>query len=371
MAYFDYNSTSPYSPRVLRYLGEDFQNDWMNPSSEYDGAFLLSGKIKEDRKYISNFLNCSSKNIFFTSGATESINSILSSDNLKNYNVKSIISSKLEHHATLECLKDLSAKGFSVLNVQNDNFGNIDLVHFEELCRLNPNSFVSLLFANNETGIINPIKKIVQIAKKYDCLVHTDAVQALGKLELDLEIIDVDFASFSGHKIGSLKGIGLLYAKNSSSLKSFIMGGGQERGKRAGTYNYSAIHSLKLAIEDIDFSRVKKIGELRDYFEKSFLKISDSFKINSFDAPRISNTSNIHLGNINSRALMLYLNSKEIFTSTGSACSSGNVKPSHVLKGMHFSDDYANSCLRISLGADTTQDQIDILLEEITNYLKD
>ena len=369
MIYLDYNSTAPYSSKVVHYLQNGVLNDWHNASSEHDLGHLLSGRIKNDRWAIADFLDCSTGKLFFTSGATESINSVLSSDNINSHGIQGVITSPLEHYATLACCNNLKEKGLEILHVKHDQFGNINLDDLESLCKKNKKFLVSLLFVNNETGVISPVKNIVKITHKYNSLVHIDAVQALGKYKFSLDDLDADFASFSGHKIGSFKGIGLIYINQFKKFKPFILGGGQERNIRAGTYNFSAIHSLKLAIEDIDFKKNKSIQALRDIFEKKFLEIDKSFKINGINAPRVSNTSNIYLGGQESREVMLKLAARGISISTGSACSSGSVKPSHVISSMGGGNQVAISSLRVSIGTKTSNDELNLLintLEKIT-----
>ena len=331
MVYLDYNATAPYSPKVRDYMRGEMAEDWANPSSGYDLGRRLFGKIREDRGVIADFLDCSTKNLFFTSGATESINSALSWENIKRLGVENIITSPLEHSATLAACDLLEKNGLGVFHVQHDGFGNVDLVFFENLCRERERSMVSILYVNNETGLYSPVKEMVGMAKKYGHVVHVDAVQALGKLAFSLDEIGADFVSFSGHKIGALKGIGLLYVENSDIYSPLIRGGEQERGRRGGTYNFAGIHSLRLAVEDIDFQKNGFVEKLRDGFEADFLKIDKGFEVNGFDAPRVFNTSNIHIPGFCSREIILRLAAEGIFVSTGSACRSGSVGPSHVI----------------------------------------
>ena len=366
MIYLDYNSTAPYSNSVVDYLKGEMANDWGNASSDHEIGYRLSGKIKEDRQVIADFLDCSTGKLFFTSGGTESINTVLSERNIKNLKVESVITSRLEHHATLDCCKFLSEKT-KILNVDHDRFGNIHLDHLEKTCKENPSSLISLSYVNNETGVIAPAKEIIRIGRKYHCLIHFDSVQALGKEKFSLDDLDADFASFSGHKVGSLKGVGLLYVSDLQRFCPYMKGGGQERGHRAGTYNYAGIHSLRLAIEDIDFN--KSPGDLRNFFEEKFLEMDSSFQINAMDAPRVANTSNIYLGEINSSQVMLQLSSKGISVATGSACQSGNTRPSHVISEM-VSEDHAASSLRISLGPSTSEHEIKQLLMAFEEMLK-
>lgn len=332
--YLDDNSTRKYSPRVVTYIQSDFVNDYANASSEHDAGFILSGKIKECRKIIGDRIGSSTKKIVFTSGATESINTVLSVDNLEKLKIKTIISSRMEHHATLHQLDYLVNKGFNVEFVRNDHEGRLDYDHLKEISNHNPKAFLTFLYVNNETGVINDVKKITDVAHESESFIHLDAVQALGKLDFDLDDIDCDFASFSGHKIGSFKGIGLLYVKDIEKFEPLLHGGGQEKGYRPGTYNYPAIMSFSLAIQDIDFSLLTETQVQRNRLESEFKSINSSFAVNCEGAIRVANTSNLYFGGKDCRELMLKLSRKNIFVSTGAACNGSNPEPSHVLKSI-------------------------------------
>lgn len=348
-------------------------NDWANPSSEHDFGFELMNKVKDSRRYIADFFGVSSRSIFFTSGATESINSVLSFSNLTKNNVRTIISSKLEHHATLDTLKRLEKSGFNVLNVSSNQSGQLDINELEDFLKKEKNALVSLLYVNNETGVISDIPQISRLCKKYDALIHIDAVQALGKMNFNLEDLEVDFASFAGHKIGALKGVGLLYIKSPKTYEPLMTGGGQEGGVRPGTYNYPGIKSFELALRDINPETIESICNLRADFEKQIVS-NTSFAINCVGVPRVANTTNIYLNGHDSRAVLLNLSRKNIMVSSGSACSSGSFEPSHVIRNLGFDKEYASSCLRVSIGGKTTREELASFLNEllvITSSLSD
>ena len=394
LIYFDHNSTVPYSPSVRSYLEQGILGDWYNPSSMYSQAQILYQKIRESRKFIADYLNCSSKHLFFTSGGTESINTILSTETLRLNQLSAFITSFLEHHATIKKIDYLSDyQNIRPHWVFNNEQGEINLDHLEETCSKHPYSLLSFLSANNETGVITDIQAISKITKKYNCLVHVDAVQSLGKMPVDLEKWDVDFASFSGHKIGAMKGIGLLYARK--PFASLMYGGGQERGLRPGTHNYPAIQSFKLAVQDIDLNKQKYVKQLRDYFESNLSgipgyfetidhdvesqqitryvqkKFVTPFKVNCKKAHRLPNTSNIHCGmGISNQAVLLRLAQKGIYASAGSACNAGSPEPSHVITALGICDDvsprvYAKSCIRISLSPSNTKQEINFLIQSL------
>ena len=385
MIYFDHNATAPYSPSVREYLQTSLLEDWQNPSSVYPQAQILDQRIKECKSFVAERLNCSPKHLFWTSGGTESINTVLSPETLKLNGLSGFISSRLEHHASLRRLEYLSQTmplGFEksgpaaerkppwpplsggktalretgkfqssrckIHYAPHNEQGEIDLSLLEEICSKNPRSLLSFLSANNETGVLTDIKSVSKIARQYDCLVHADAVQSLGKEPLDLEDWDADFASFSGHKIGAMKGVGLLFARK--PFAPLMHGGGQERGMRPGTYNFPAVYSFKPAVQDIDLSKQREVRRLRDYFEERLKYSSPSgkgpnekspagaagkakfFRVNCDKAPRLPNTSNIYCGTgISNQAVLLHLARKGICVSVGSACNAGSPEPSHVM----------------------------------------
>lgn len=394
MIYFDYNSTTPFSPSVGKYLERGILKDWHNPSSMYSHAQILHQKIRECRKVIADYLNCSPKHLFWTSGGTESINTVLSPETLQFNRLSTFITSYLEHHATIKKVDYLfDHKNIRCFWIFNNEQGEVRLDNLEETCSKHPHSLLSFLSANNETGVITDIQSISKIARTYNCLVHVDAVQSLGKMPVDLEKWDVDFASFSGHKIGAMKGIGLLYARK--PFAPLMYGGEQERGLRPGTYNYPAIQSFKLALQDIDLNKQKYVKQLRDYFESNLLgqpsyceEIDydvDSqqiikhnreetsltpFKINCKKATRLPNTSNIYCGGISNQAVLLYLAKKGIYASAGSACNAGSPEPSHVITALGICEntslrDYAKSCVRISLSPSNTKQEVDFLIQSL------
>ena len=397
MTYLDHNSTTPCSPSVGRYLEQGVLEDWYNPSSMYSQAQALHQKIRECRKAIADYLNCSSKHLFFTSGGTESINTVLSPEALQFNRLSNFITSHLEHHATIKKVDYLSDyKNIRSFWILNNEQGEVSLDNLEETCSKHPQSLLSFLSANNETGVITDIQSISKIARKYNCLVHVDAVQSLGKMPVDLEKWDVDFASFSGHKIGAMKGIGLLYARK--PFAPLMYGGEQERGFRPGTYNYPAIQSFKLAVQDIDLNKQENVKQLRDYFESnllgqpSYCEETDydvdtqqiikhnreetsltPFKVNCKEANRLPNTSNIYCSGISNQAVLLHLAQKGIYASAGSACNAGSPEPSHVITALGICEntsprDYAKSCIRVSLSPSNTKQEIGYLIQSLKEF---
>lgn len=347
MVYLDYNATAPYSPSVVEFIRSELVDCWANPSSEYALGLAGAEVIKSAREKLGETLGVSPKGLIFTSGATESINTVLSFDNLSNHGIKRIISSPLEHSATLDQLKYLAKHGIEIVWIKNDSEGQLDLDSVSQLVQ--NHSLVTILHANNEIGTIHPIKEITQIVHDKGGLIHIDAVQALGKIPVDLDDLDVDFASFSGHKIGSMKGIGALFVKALKKFSPLLRGGGQERGYRPGTLNAAAIKSFALALKDIDLDKMKALEDLRNSFEIE-VRSKLGAQVNGGGAPRLPNTSNIFLEGRSSRDVLMKLSKEKIYVSVGSACSSGSFEPSHVIRGLGFSNERGFSSLRISMG---------------------
>lgn len=367
MIYLDHNATTNYSPLVQEYIKNNLIKDWANSSSVHDMGYDIKSKLEKDRKLIADILSCYPKNLIFVGSATEAINTVLSVENFKLNKFKTLITSKLEHSATLKKAKYLQTQNISILYVENNKNGEINLQDLNNLCKKNPDSLLSFLSVNNETGVVTDIESISKIAKQFNCSLHLDAVQHLGKLSLNLETLNIDFASFSGHKIGALKGCGLLYT--SKPLAPLLYGGQQERGLRPGTCNYAANHSFRLALEDLSIDKINYISNLKNYFEKNFLNLDKNFKINCYQTRRVGNTSNIYLAGLSAKSAFLYLSQQGFCVSTGSACNSTSEEPSHVLINLGYTKNYARSCLRISFGFENSLEEIDLLLKSLKFFL--
>jgi cysteine desulfurase len=274
----------------------------------------------------------------------------------------------MEHHATLDRLHYLKSKGFHVDLVKNDQNGQIDLENLKSLMK-GDKALLSFVHANNETGVINPIKELTRIAHEHGHLVHIDGVQALGKIEVNLDDLDLDFASYSGHKIGSLKGVGLLYIKDIKTFKPLFHGGGQERGFRPGTYNFASIKSLGIALNGISPDSSIKIRKLKEMLEDQLKQLGSFIEINCFASERLPNTISVKMKGFNSREILMQLARKGICISTGSACSSGSFEPSHVMLALGYSKEQANSCFRISLGITNTEEDLRAFISVLTEIL--
>lgn len=370
ISYLDYNSTTPMEPRVLEAILPFLKDNFANPSSTHHFGQSINEKVKEAREQIADFINADSNELIFTSGATEAIN-IAIKGVAESYSSKGkhIITVSTEHKAVLDVCKDLERKGFEVTYLPVQKNGLIDLTELERAIRLDT-ILVSVMYINNETGVIQPIKKIASIAHEKGALFMTDTTQAVGKIEVDVEDLGIDLLCFSGHKMYAPKGIGALYVRqrdNKVKLIPQIHGGGHEQGLRSGTLNVPGIIALAKACEIASQEmkqNQKTISDLRNELETELLKLPNT-SLNGDSENRIYNTANICFKGQDANVLIGRM--KNIAVSNGSACSSAVVEPSHVLKAMGFSDDDAFSSLRFSLGKYNTFEDI----EKVVNKIKE
>ncbi|MBE8221499.1 MAG: cysteine desulfurase [Bdellovibrionales bacterium] len=386
--YLDNNATTPLAPFLKKILIKKME-DWGNPSSINQTGREPKKIIREARQNLAKLLKVSSLELIFTSGGSEANNLALQgvffsqvlpqlldkTNSDKNVRNRFIISS-VEHPSvfkTAEYLKKFGLK-LDILPVNKD--GQINLDQLKPLLGTDV-AMLSIMYANNETGHIFPINKISNMVKDCGALLHCDAVQAFGKVPLNLKKLGADLVSFSSHKIYSLKGSGLLYVKKGVNINSLIQGGGQERFRRAGTENTLSIASFGLMAEHMLDSKIiseyfLKMKTLRDFMEEEILKNISNSKIIGKDFLRLPNTSNILFSNLNGESMLMSLDLKNIALSTGSACSSGSSEASKVLKAMGYCDNQARSSLRISLGWQTSKQDIVLFVKElisITKYL--
>ena len=330
--------------------------------------------IEEARKHVANLINCDKNEIYFTSGGTESDNTALKGIMYLNKNKgKHIITTKIEHHAILNTCKTLEEDGFKVtyLNVDKDG-----IINLEELVNsiTEDTVLISVMFANNEIGSIEPIKEIGKIAKEKGIIFHTDAVQACGNVKIDVKEMNIDMLSLSGHKIGAPKGIGALYVNKNIEFKNLIDGGHQEIDKRAGTENVPGMIGLgeacKIARNNME-THIKKLKELRDmYFSEVKKQISD-IKINGSMEYRLPGNSNISFKDVNGSELLMKLDEREICASAGSACSSGSSMPSHVLTAIGLTSEYAEGTLRVTFGDENTKEDVRYLVDNLIQIVKE
>jgi cysteine desulfurase len=363
--YLDYNSTTPIDPRVLEAMLPFLKDNFANTSSTHYFGQTINESIYQARKQIADFINADSNELIFTSGATEAINIALKGV-AESYSSKGkhIITVSTEHKAVLDTCKDLERKGFEVTYLLVKKNGLIDLAEFEKSIR--PDTIlVSVMHVNNETGVIQPIKEIADLVHKNGALFMTDATQAIGKIEIDVDELGIDLLCFSGHKMYAPKGIGALYVRNKVKLTPQIHGGGHEQGLRSGTLNVPGIIALAKACEIASQEmkqNQKTISDLRNELETELLKLPNT-SLSGDSAKRIYNTTNICFKGQDANVLIGRM--KDIAVSNGSACSSAIFEPSHVLKSMGLNDDEAFASLRFSLGKYNSVEDIETVVKKI------
>ena len=372
--YFDNAATTKVKKEVLDKMFPYLTQEYGNPSSLYKLGRIARAGVEEARKQVATLLNCDKNEIYFTSGGTESDNTALKGIMyLEKNKGKHIITSKIEHPAILNTCKTLEENGYKVTYLNVDKEG---IINIEELnnCITKDTVLISIMFANNEIGSIQPIEKIGEIANKRGIIFHTDAVQACGNVEIDVKKLKIDMLSLSGHKIGATKGIGALYVKNNIEFKNLIDGGHQERDKRAGTENVAGMVGLgeacKIAKSNMD-KHIHQLRELRDaYFTQISNNLSD-IKINGSIEYRLPGNSNISFKDMNGDELLARLDEKGICASAGSACSSASHIPSHVLTAIGLTKEYAEGTLRVTFGDDNTKDDVDYLVRNLIKIVQD
>jgi cysteine desulfurase len=370
VTYLDNNATTQVAPEVYEAMVPYLTEDYFNPSSMYDPAQRTHDAISAARKKIADALGCADpKEILFTGCATESNNTAVMGTAKANPNRKHIITTAVEHPAILEVCRELERNGYSVTYLGVDRAGNLSMREF--IRALSHNTLlVSIMHANNETGVIFPIEQLSRIAKQTDpdIIFHTDATQTVGKLPIDLVsgFPYVDLLSFSGHKLHAPKGIGVLFIRRGTRCRPFMLGGHQEDGRRGGTENVPYIiglsRALTLAMEkrEQDESYIEK---LRDRLERELVEKIPSVQVNGKEAPRLPNTLNISFHYIEGEGMLFQLSSFGICASSGSACTSGSLEPSHVLRAMKVPFTAVHGSVRFSLSRYNTEEDIDKVLE--------
>ena len=365
--YLDNNATTKIADEVLTAMLPYFKEGYGNPSSTYSFGTKIKQEITKARNNISKLLNADPDNIIFTSSGSESnVTAIMNAIRI-NPNKKHIITTKVEHASIMETLNYLEKNGYSVTYLNVDGCGRINLKELEKKIK-EDTCLISVMMANNEIGTIYPIKEISKIAKKYGIIFHCDAVQALGKIKIDVKELGIDMLSASGHKINAPKGIGILYIKDNEDFTPLIFGH-QEKNRRGGTENVPYIIGLGKAVELIDLDKEKEIAKLRDYMETEIKNNIKDIHIYGDKENRTPNTSSIAFKGVKADELMFLLESFNIYVSTGSACNSEIAEPSHVLTACNANlEDY--SPIRISLGRYNTKEEIDMFIVYLIKTIK-
>ena len=370
--YLDNNATTPVAPEVRAAMETYFTAEYFNPSSAYDRASPAARAIKQARQTVAEFLGgVDPVEVIFTSCATESLNAALYGAVRANPARRHVVTTAVEHPAVYEVCKDLARSGLEVTFLPVDRAGNLDVRGFIQALR--PDTLiVAVMHANNETGVVFPIEQLARITKETDpgILFLTDATQTSGKLPLDLRgaLAHVDLLAFSGHKLYAPKGVGALFVRRGTPVRPFMIGGHQEGGRRAGTENVPYIAGLARAVElaRADHDAVEaRLRRLRDRLEAGLLARIPCMEVNGQGAPRLANTSNVSVHFVEGEAMLYQLNEQGICASSGSACTSGSLEPSHVLRAMQVPFTAVHGSLRLSLGRYNSEEDVDRAVEAL------
>ena len=370
--YLDHAATTATRPEVVDAMLPYFTENFWNPSSVYTPALNNRKVVDESRETIARSLGTTAENIYFTAGGSESDNWALKCTAEAYANKgKHIITSKIEHHAILHTCEYLEKKGFEITYIDVDENGILKLDDLKAAIR--PDTIlISVMFANNEIGTIQPIKEIGMIAKEHNILFHTDAVQAFGQVPINVDELNIDMLSSSGHKINGPKGIGFLYIRKGVKIRSFVHGGAQERKRRAGTENVPRIVGYAVAAKraaDSMEERTKKEIELRDYFIGRILNEIPYVRLNGDPKRRLPNNINVSFQFVEGESLLIMLDMKGIAASSGSACTSGSLDPSHVLLAIGLPHEIAHGSLRMTISDETTKEDLDYTLDQIKEII--
>lgn len=373
MIYLDNAATTKVNKKVLESMMPYFSEIYCNPSAAY--SFATKGRIaiEEARNYAAKLIGASDMEIYFTSGGSESdnwaIKAVAESFSDKG---KHIITTKIEHHAVLHTCEYLERHGFDITYLNVDSDGKVRLDELKKSIR-EDTILISVMTANNEIGTIQPVAEIGKIAHEKGILFHTDAVQAYGHIPINVDEMNIDLLSASGHKFNGPKGVGIMYIRKGVKIRSFIHGGSQERGRRAGTYNVPGIAGLgtaaKLAMENMA-KRAEKEKELRDYFIDRISAEIPYTVLNGHREDRLSNNINFCFRFVEGESVLIMLDQAGICASSGSACTSGAIDPSHVLRAIGLSDEMAHESLRLTLSYENTKEEIDTVVGELKRIVE-
>ena len=375
MIYLDNNATTKTDERVLDAMMPYFKEEYANPSSMYNFSKKASNALKEARGVLKDFLNAKDeKEIIFTSCGSESANTAIKGVLNYNKSKKHIITTKVEHPCVLNLYQTLEKQGYKVDYIGVNSNGDLDLEQLE--AAITPDTaLVSVMWANNETGVIFPIKKISEIikSKSPDTKFFVDAVQAAGKIPLDVQENGIDLLGISGHKFHAPKGVGALYVNSKTLITPLIVGGHQERGKRAGTENVPYIAGMakaaELAMDGLKYEATE-VKRLRDKLEKNILKNIYNSRLNTGVSNRVPNTTNIGFEYVEGELILLHMSDLGICASSGSACTSGSLEPSHVLRAMNVPFTAIHGSIRFSLSRFTTEKEIDYVCEKMPEIIE-
>lgn len=363
--YFDNNATTQVAPEVMEEMLPYFSEMYGNPSSMHHFGGKVGHAITTARKRVAHGLGCSPDEIVFTACGTESDNTAFHAALAAQPDKRHIITTKVEHPAVLNVAQRLESEGYDVTYLGVDAEGRLDLDELRGALR-EDTALVSIMYANNENGVINPMYEIADIVKAHGALLHTDAVQAVGKVPFSLRDLKVDYLALSGHKLHAPKGVGALFVRKGAPFRTFMLGGHQEHGRRAGTENTAGIVALgravELATKHIDEERTV-VKAMRDRLEQGLMDAIPDARLNGHPEDRLPNTSNISFKYVEGEAILLMMDQHGICASSGSACTSGSLEPSHVLRAMGVPFTFAHGSIRFSLSRYNTEAEVDKVLE--------
>lgn len=373
LIYLDNAATTKTAPEVVEAMLPYFTEYYGNPSSVYGFAAANKEVITKQREIIAGALGAAPQEIYFTAGGSESDNwALIATAEAYSAKGKHIITSKIEHHAILHTCEYLEKRGFEITYLDVDENGTVDLAQLQQAIRKDT-ILISIMYANNEIGTIQPIREIGAIAKEHGILFHTDAVQAFGQIPINVDACHIDMLSASGHKLNGPKGIGFLYIRKGVKIRSFIHGGAQERKRRAGTENVPGIVGFGKAVERAVITmeeRTEKERELRDYLIGRIEKEIPYSRLNGERKNRLPNNVNFSFRFVEGESLLIMLDMKGICASSGSACTSGSLDPSHVLLAIGLPHEIAHGSLRMTLGEDTTREDLDYVVDSLKEIVQ-
>jgi len=365
--YLDNNATTMVAPEVLEAMLPYLRRFYGNASSMHGFGGQVGKRLAEAKEQVAQGLGCSPEEIIFTSCGTESDNTAIFSAVRSHPEKRHVVTTRVEHPAVLNVCSHLEIAGYEITHLKVDDQGRLDLQELQDSLRPDT-ALVSVMHANNENGVIFPLKEIAEIVKARDILLHTDAVQSVGKVPLDMRDLAVDFLALSGHKIHAPKGVGALFVRRGVPFRPFMLGGHQERGRRAGTENVAGIVALgkamELATANLEEENTR-VRDLRDRLEQSIMQTMPDVRRNGDPLHRLPNTSSLAFKYIEGESILLMLDQYGICASSGSACTSGSLEPSHVLRAMGVPFTYAHGSIRFSLSRYTTDEEIDVVLREL------
>ena len=370
--YLDSNATTQVAPEVTDVMLPFFRELWGNPSSMHYFGGQVKKHIETAREQVAALINADPSEIVFTGSGTESDNMAIRGAVEASGPGTRIVASQVEHPAVLAPSRRLKEAGFHVLELGVDSSGQFDLEEVASSLSAD-RTFVTIMWANNETGVIFPIQKIAELVKTAGGVMHTDAAQAVGKIPIDVKKVPIDMLSLAGHKIHAPKGIGALYIRKGTKLNPFLLGGHQENGRRSGTENVPYIVGLGMACQLLTGhieEKAKTIGKLRDKLEKSLLSSCPDATVNGSTKYRVPNTSNISFKYIEGEAILYHLSDIGIAASSGSACTSGSLEPSHVILAMGIPFTAAHGSIRFGLSRYTTEEEIDYVIEHVPGIVQ-